>query len=314
LEYKGNIEKMETKNKVLSYIFRDNCGVRELLVFDHRDAPEVNPQVPAGSVDVGEEIEKAVFREIFEESGLELTSYDLYLGQYNYHRQDLKQLHKRDVYIFNIQETRDQWTHIVSDGEEDKGMEFDYYWLPVEEARSRLVSEMGEYLPKYFFSELVESDLSIIEQWLKRPHVKEFWDDGESWEESYEKYVLKTSSEVVKQYLVYFQDKPIGYIQYYWASKVGDGWWDGYPDDVVGIDQYIGEFDYVGKGHGTRMIQEFIYLLRWNHNISKIITDPGPTNLRAIRCYEKCGFKCVGEIETPDGKELLMEYELDESN
>ncbi len=39
----------------------------------------------------------------------------------------------------------------------------------------------------YEFKELVEADLSIIEKWLKKPHVKKFWDDGETWEESYEK-------------------------------------------------------------------------------------------------------------------------------
>lgn len=36
----------------------------------------------------------------------------------------------------------------------------------------------------YSFKELQKIDLRIIEKWLKEPHVKEFWDDGESWEVS----------------------------------------------------------------------------------------------------------------------------------
>ncbi len=298
------------KKKVLAYIFRMNNGTKELLVFDHRGVPEVNPQVPAGTVDSGEKPRDAVLREVYEETGLKLTSFDFSLGQYDYHPQDLEQLHRRSIYIFNIQESRDEWRHIVSTGEEDKGMKFDFYWLPVEKARKTLVAKMGDYLPKYFFKELVESDLLILKDWLKKPHVKEFWDDNESWQESYNKYVSKISSEAVKQYLVYFQNRPIGYIQYYWASKVGDGWWEGYSNDVVGIDQYIGEFDFIGKGHGTQMIKEFINLLKSNLKISKIIADPNPTNSRAIKCYENCGFKNVGEIDTPDGKEVLMEYLL----
>lgn len=138
---------MKTKIKVLAYIFRASNGLRELLVFDHRDTPEVNPQVPAGTVDLGEEIEKAILREVYEESGLKLSSYDSYLGEFIYHRKDLNQIHKRNVYIFSINEIRDKWTHIVSDGEEDKGQEFDFYWLPIEKARQTLVAQMGDYLP-----------------------------------------------------------------------------------------------------------------------------------------------------------------------
>lgn len=42
-------------------------------------------------------------------------------------------------------------------------------------------------------------------------------------------------------------------------------------------------------------------------NVKKIITDVNPKNIRAIRCYEKAGFKRIGEINTPDGTTLLME-------
>jgi len=154
--------------------------------------------------------------------------------------------------------------------------------------------------------------LSIVEKWLQKPHVKKYWDDGETWKESYEKYVLRTSSDVVKQFLVYFQNRPIGYIQYYWAGKVGDGWWKGYGDKIVGIDMYIGEEDYLGKGHGTSFLKEFIQMLYNNLDIEKIIIDPTPDNERAIRCYEKVGFIGQKEIETPDGKAYLMEYHFND--
>ena len=34
--------------------------------------------------------------------------------------------------------------------------------------------------------------------------------------------------------------------------------------------------------------------------------DPSPRNSRAVRCYEKAGFRRVGLIQTPDGPALLM--------
>jgi aminoglycoside 6'-N-acetyltransferase-1b len=43
--------------------------------------------------------------------------------------------------------------------------------------------------------------------------------------------------------------------------------------------------------------------------VTKIQTDPAPTNLRAIRCYEKAGFRKVGIVDTPDGPALLMVIE-----
>jgi aminoglycoside 6'-N-acetyltransferase len=37
-----------------------------------------------------------------------------------------------------------------------------------------------------------------------------------------------------------------------------------------------------------------------------VITDPSVANARAIRAYAKAGFRRHGEVDTPDGRELLM--------
>ena len=58
------------KQKVLVYIIRESARGREVLVFAHRDFPESGLQVPAGTVDPGEPIEAAAYRDVYEESGL----------------------------------------------------------------------------------------------------------------------------------------------------------------------------------------------------------------------------------------------------
>jgi NADH pyrophosphatase NudC (nudix superfamily) len=58
------------KNKVLAYITRHQNGLKQLLVFEHRDFPEAGVQVPPGTVEPGEPVESALFREVYEESGL----------------------------------------------------------------------------------------------------------------------------------------------------------------------------------------------------------------------------------------------------
>jgi len=37
-----------------------------------------------------------------------------------------------------------------------------------------------------------------------------------------------------------------------------------------------------------------------------MITDPDPANTRAVRAYEKAGFHRDREVDTPDGRALLM--------
>lgn len=55
----------------LSVLVCDSSRGLELLVFDHRDYPEVGTEIPAGGVDTGESIEQAVLREVLEETGVD---------------------------------------------------------------------------------------------------------------------------------------------------------------------------------------------------------------------------------------------------
>ena len=40
--------------------------------------------------------------------------------------------------------------------------------------------------------------------------------------------------------------------------------------------------------------------------VTEIRLDPHPDNSRAIRCYEKAGFRNLGEMATPDGPAVMM--------
>lgn len=159
---------------------------------------------------------------------------------------------------------------------------------------------------KFTFKPLSSPDLNLLCQWLEKPHVLEWWNDNLKSEEIKEKYGKRIGDNVVCPYIAYLNDKPIGFIQYYWASKIGDGWWPNEDENTVGLDQFIGEEDYINKGFGTLMIKEFIQFLFQNPLIKKIITEADPDNFRAKRCYEKVGFREVGIIDTPDGKSILM--------
>ena len=63
--------------KVTAFIIRERNGFKELLVFKH---PTAGIQIPAGTVEAGEDLETAVKREAYEETGLRLVEIEGYLG------------------------------------------------------------------------------------------------------------------------------------------------------------------------------------------------------------------------------------------
>ena len=63
--------------KVTAFIVRERGGVKELLVFKH---PTAGIQIPAGTVEAGEDLETAVKREVYEEMGLQSVEIGGYLG------------------------------------------------------------------------------------------------------------------------------------------------------------------------------------------------------------------------------------------
>jgi RimJ/RimL family protein N-acetyltransferase len=161
-------------------------------------------------------------------------------------------------------------------------------------------------MTEIIFKPLVQTDLTRICDWFAKPHVLAWWDDHLSPAEIKDKYQQRIDSEIVCPYIVFIENKPVAFIQYYWACRVGDNEWIEADEHTVGIDQFIGEEDFLDRGYGTEMIMAFIQLLFQNPLIEKIITDVDPDNVRAKRCYEKSGFEERGVVNTPDGKSILM--------
>lgn len=61
----------------------------------------------------------------------------------------------------------------------------------------------------------------------------------------------------------------------------------------------------LGKGHGSAMLRQFTDAL-FGEGAPRVIVDPDPANLRAIRAYAKAGFRPIEERDTPFGRVLLM--------
>ena len=61
----------------------------------------------------------------------------------------------------------------------------------------------------------------------------------------------------------------------------------------------------VGRGHGSAFIRAFVDRVLAG-GAPRVVTDPDPDNVRAVRAYERAGFEKSGLVDTPDGTALLM--------
>src|SRR3954453_3787094 len=87
----------------------------------------------------------------------------------------------------------------------------------------------------------------------------------------------------------------------------GEGWGPDEEDPGVrGIDQFLANSGQVDHGVGTAMVRAFVQHLFADPAVTRIQTDPSPENRRAVRCYEKAGFRATDVLDTPDGPALLM--------
>lgn len=159
------------------------------------------------------------------------------------------------------------------------------------------------------FRPIAESDLPMILEWLARPHVAEWWGKSPTLEEAREEFLpIIAGNPAHKCFVGYMDDRPVGFIQWYIATAFHhEGWWlDEHDPGVRGIDQYLADADNLNSGIGTEMIRAFISMIFEDRSVTRIQTDPNPTNARAIRCYEKVGFMQSHIADTPGGRGLIM--------
>lgn len=126
---------MRTRRKVFAYITRGPEHQKELLVFEHQGEPEAGLQVPGGTIEDGEMLIDALYREVQEETGLPRVVLEFVgkIHKYNYYPEHQDKVYERNIFHFEYTGERvDYWEHkVVSDGQ-DNGRTFQFHWEPVD--------------------------------------------------------------------------------------------------------------------------------------------------------------------------------------
>jgi aminoglycoside 6'-N-acetyltransferase len=162
--------------------------------------------------------------------------------------------------------------------------------------------------PRYSFRPVTPDDLEMIAGWLAEPHVAEWWDDPDEEIVSIREHIDSIS---VEPLIIELDGRPIGYLQSYDPHLEDDHPYQDQPFGTLGIDLSIGVPDLVGIGHGSAIVRQFVEEL-FAEGTPRVIIDPDPANLRAIRAYEKAGFKAFDTRTSVYGPALMMARDNEE--
>ena len=97
----------------------------------------------------------------------------------------------------------------------------------------------------------------------------------------------------MKCFVIYQGKRPVGYIQSY---PIQEHPWENQDlsDEVIreaaGIDLFIGEEKYLGKGLGCKMINSFLEKYIWPF-YRYCLVDPDIRNEASLHLFQKCGFE-----------------------
>ncbi|MEU6663366.1 GNAT family N-acetyltransferase [Streptomyces sp. NPDC046821] len=141
-----------------------------------------------------------------------------------------------------------------------------------------------------------EDDVDLLAQWFASSEFVEHWGGVPiSRDEVAEKYAGRRRPRV-ESFLVLEQSTPVGYAQY-WHAGVAEG----------GIDMVLGP-EARGRGLGPDAARTLLAHLGGTLGWRRVTVDPVRGNARAVRAWEKAGFRQVPS----EAENLVMEFRFPE--
>jgi aminoglycoside 6'-N-acetyltransferase len=141
---------------------------------------------------------------------------------------------------------------------------------------------------------LEKKDNYLLAKRLSDPSVLEFYEGRDNpFDLAKVNRVFYDSEDDEIKCIVEFGGNSIGYIQFYQLDSNTKKEYGYLDENIYGTDQFIGETEYWNKGIGTLLVTSMVEFLVKHKKVDRVVMDPQIKNARAIKCYEKCGFKKV---------------------
>lgn len=158
--------------------------------------------------------------------------------------------------------------------------------------------------------EASDGDVALLAGWLSDRRVLEWYEgrdrphDREMVRRNFHPQTL--AADGVRAAIITDNGWPLGFAQWYpIAADAHEYEWHGDPADVWGVDLFLGDPARWGRGLGTAALTLLVDHLLVDEAARCVIVDPWVGNERAIRSYEKVGFrrrKVLAEHEVHEGE------------
>lgn len=139
-------------------------------------------------------------------------------------------------------------------------------------------------------------DLSILTLWDEQQHIIES-DPNDDW--NWEQELLKKNP-WREQLIAELHNNPIGFVQIINPAQEETNYWGKIEEGYRAIDIWIGDIENTGKGYGREMMIQALQRCFVNEGVHTVLIDPLASNTRAIRFYEKIGFRFLEDRKFGD--------------
>lgn len=158
---------------------------------------------------------------------------------------------------------------------------------------SNFIIEKGSLAVRYMKDG--SSDYNLLAKWLANPQVSQFYGEESNLKNVIAKYSPRAKGEdYVTPCIILHRKVPIGYMQYYELTPKDRREYDfDQRNKIYGLDLFIAQMKYRNRGIGTSLLKSTTQYLFRTLQANAIITDPHVENTRAIRVYEKVGFRKI---------------------
>lgn len=140
-----------------------------------------------------------------------------------------------------------------------------------------------------------ERDLAAIVEWLREPDVLHWWDNAlPDVDAARREFMDPAPEQPLWSFVIEEQGRGLGVIQCHHPYHGAD------YEFSAGIDIFIAEPASRGRGVGTEAVRMLLAQLFEVLGVHRVTIDPESGNARAIRAYEKAGFRLEGLLRDAD--------------
>ena len=141
----------------------------------------------------------------------------------------------------------------------------------------------------------LQADLPLLERWLQNPHVVRWWGTGHQHLAALARRSRDTDA------MITADGRRVGYLcwQEPSPSELEAAGLTDLPDGLVDIDILIGEPELLGRGVGPTALGLLLGKLQ-GEGVGFAGLGTSTANRRAIRAFEKAGFRLFRDFEDPE--------------